>query len=136
MALSSGAMTVLGNVVAFLTAITLGVGLLAVLDRFIGGRMKRRLQEYLLVDDVQEQVEANGEKLDQLHEDHMRTMGAQVAAVEVADDWFGLLAEELEIPQQRRPERLDVQDLRHRAHDRGAVYPGEFYRGGGPADDD
>lgn len=104
-------------------------GLFRVIDRFVDGRLRRRLRHYLGNEDLREQVESNGEKLDRLHTDHMTTMGAQVAIAERQEEWTSLLAEELEIAEARRPDPLAVEDLRRRAHARGADFPGDFYRG-------
>lgn len=131
---SSMVWVILQQVAVLLGALASLLAILGVADRVVGGRIRDRLVRYLRLEDLRGQVDENGEKLDRLHEDHMTTMGAQVAVAQSQQEWTDLFADELDVPEERRPERVTVEELRRRAHERGADFPGQFRRGGGEPD--
>lgn len=113
---------VLGAIVSVLT-------ILRVVDRYFDNRLREWLREYVGQLDVKRGVEQNEEKIDQLHRDHQRTMGVQVAVVETMDELVDAICEADGVEVDNRPDDLDVERIRRQAMESGATWPGEFRRG-------
>lgn len=133
----------LSDVVALLTALALLAGLLGILDRFVGGRMRRRLRSYLgvaalqeRVDEIRDQSEQHDEKLDQLHQEHSVTMVADHDIAVAVNDLSETVCESHDVPEDERPPELDTERMAERAQQAGAAWPGEFLRGGEVLDGD
>lgn len=127
----------LADVVSLLTALALLAGLLGVLDRFVGGRLRRRLQRYLGVADLQERVDEirersrkHDEKLNHLHEEHSMTMVADHDIAKAVNGLSETVCEQHDVSEEDRPPELDVERMADRAQQAGAAWPGEFIRGG------
>lgn len=105
--------------------------LLGILDRALSGRIRDLLQGWLGIAQTKEAAENNSEKLDSLHEDHMMTMGAQVAIARQTQAVSDIVCEEHDVAEYRRPDDLLIDDLERRAAEAGATWPGEFTRGEG-----
>lgn len=118
------------NVVSVATGTTAIVVLVGILDRAANGRIRDLIQRWLYIKQTKEQAEANGEKLDRLHHDHMETMGAQVAVARHTQELSDIVCEQHDVDEHRRPDDLKVDEMQQRAAQRGAAWPGEFTRGG------
>lgn len=137
--------TLVSNAVSLLTALLLLAGLLGILDRFIGGRLRRRFREYLsvaglhdTVDEIRERSQRHDEKLDHLHQEHSMTMVADHDIAKAVNELSSTVCEAHDVPDGERPPELDVERMAERAQRAGTTWPGEFIRGGGepPADGD
>lgn len=126
----------LSDVVSLLTALVLLAGVLGIVDRFVGGRLKGWLRSYLGVagleqraEELKETAESNDEKLDHLHQEHSLTMVANHDIANAVNDLSETVSNVHDVPEENRPGRLDVERMAERAQNAGAAWPGEFYRG-------
>lgn len=131
------------NVVSILTALTLLVGLLAIVDRFVGGRLRHGLRGYLGiaalkndVDELQDAATRRGSKLDHLHEEHRMAMVADHDLSVALNELSKVVCDVHDIGEEERPPRLDTDRMAQRAEQAGAAWPGEFLRGHSPSDND
>lgn len=111
------------------------LGLIGLLDRGLNGRLRNLVAWWLGVKDLQDTANTNSDKLDRLHEDHLETMGAQVAVAQHTQELGDIVCDEMDIPESGRPDDLRIGELQARANSRGASWPGEFTRGGGGSRD-
>lgn len=129
-------MSFIENVAVLLTTFVALITVVRAIDRFYDGRFRGWLRAYIGHVMIREDVEANRERIDVIHEGQKRTMGIQVAAVERIDEIARAICEDSEV-EIGDFEQLDVEKIRREAYQADAAYPGEFTRGPDvdPADD-